>query len=242
MDERELETMLRDAVGDPPPASFTAGDVAARSARETARFRMRLATGSALAVLALAGAGIVGVLGPGMTSLHRAGSDSAGSAVSPEGGQPEAGAERHHTGDLAPGNDSPPMQGGEASALSKPQVAEDASGCLQVDRELAFALADELPATASHATAPEPGNGPCAEGGGRAAYRVRDGAASGLVSAAFVPARTEFRLATVEGRLHAQARTVSGGTVLVLSDPAPGAAAPLGDDLQRIADALAADR
>lgn len=249
MDERELEALLRDAVGEPPTASFTAGDVAARSARESARFRMRVATGGALAVLVLAGAGMVGVLGPGMDSLHRSGSDAAvasapgrRSADSPEAGQPGVGAERPKTGDHVPDHDSSPMQGGEESAQAEPQVAEDASGCHQVDRELAIALAGELPDTASHAAAPVPGNGPCVEGGERAAFRVREGAASGLVSTAFVPSGTEYRIATVAGRRHAEARTVSGGTLIVISDPDPDAPAPVSDDLQRIADALAADR
>ncbi|MGH3518248.1 MAG: hypothetical protein ACRDQ7_12685 [Haloechinothrix sp.] len=250
MDERELETLFRDAAGDAPLPTFSAGDIAARSARETARRRMRVATTGAFAVLVLAGAGLVGVLGPGLDSVDESGQGvtSAESGDHPSGesgdaGQPEAQQGRQDSSDQrGPGSYSAPMQGGEEDSKADPQVATGTSGCHQVDRELAIALADELPSTASTAAAPQRGDGPCAEGGGRAAFRVREGAAVGLLSVAFLPYGAEFRFTPPDDAAYVQARTASGGTLFALSNPDAGSSAPLTDDLRRIADTLAADR
>ncbi|MGH3450417.1 MAG: hypothetical protein ACRDQW_06735, partial [Haloechinothrix sp.] len=216
MDERDLEELFRDVPGDAPAPTFSAGDVAACSTREAARRRMRIATAGAAAVLVLAGAGIVGILGPGLD-------DSGRSMVA--GGQPEA-----------PGSFSAPMQGGVDAQKAEPDATTGTPGCHQVHPELATALADELPATVATAAAPQPGDGPCAEGGGRAAYRVREGAAVGLVSVAFVPSGTRFQLILPEDAVHVEARTAGGGTLIAISNPDTGSAPPVADDLQRIAD------
>lgn len=239
MAEHDVARLLRDAVGEAPPAGFSAGDVAARSVRETARFRMRVATAGAFTVLALAGGGMVGFLGFGPPSDNSTSADS--SAVSGgeadreqslQMGQPGAASARQDRSTEDAG--AAPLQGGAESA--------DTLGCQKVDRELALALASELPATASRSPAAEPGHVPCADGGGTAAYRVDDGVAKGLISAGFVPSGLLFRVSAPEGRAYAEARTPSGGTLLVLSDPTGDSTAPLAGDLQRIADALAAGR
>lgn len=157
MDEHKLSELLRDAVADAPPPTFDQNDVARESTRQRVRVRNGILTGSALGVALLAGA----------TALSVAlwtGTDSSG--------QPNAAA-----GENAPGNGSAaPYEleekraadepGGDATAdsNSSPESrkqgrtsGEDAgpagpgstpSGCEQADRELAAALAGELPAAA----------------------------------------------------------------------------------------------
>lgn len=239
MDEHDVERLLRDAVGEAPPAGFSAGDVAARSVRETARFRMRVATAGAFTVLVLAGGGMVGFLGFGPPSETGTSADS--SALSSGEADREQNLQSGQPGEMSARQErsakdagAAPLQGGAESA--------DTLGCQEVDRELALALASELPATASRSPEAEPGRVPCADGGGTAAYRVDDGVAKGLISAGVVPSGLQFRLSAPEGRAYAEARTPSGGTLLVFSDPEGGSKAPLAGDLQRIADALAAGR
>ncbi|OLF09476.1 hypothetical protein BLA60_20180 [Actinophytocola xinjiangensis] len=155
MDEHKLSELLRDAVADVPPPTFDQGDVVRESARQRVRRRNGLLTGSALGVALLAGA----------TALSVAlwtGTDSSG--------QPNAA-----SGDSAPGNGTTaPYELEEEKAADAPSAGGDTnsspesrkqgrtsgeeagpagpgstpSGCEQADRELAAALAGELPAAA----------------------------------------------------------------------------------------------
>lgn len=109
--------------------------------------------------------------------------------------------------------------------------AEGASGCEQVDRELATALAGEFPATA--AAEPAPGRD-CPTGARVAGFHVTDGDRTGVVSVTLVPAGTPVPL----GATAAQHGTASGGTLVVTSSPDPGSAPPFQSDLPRIATAL----
>lgn len=245
MDERELETLFREAPGEAPPATFDAADVAAASRRATARHRMRVATAASFAAVVLAGGALFATIGPLSDGDERA----AVSAQMDEGAakaQPNSADARQESGGLGLSREPTPKQGGEDSSLdaADPEAAERTSGCESVDRKLADALAGELPVGPSRAPDPVPGIGPCVDGGSNAAYEVVDGEASGLISVAIIPASDEPVASTAEGsrtRL-AKTRTGSGDIVVVSSKPAPGSPAPLAGELQRIADAIAAGR
>lgn len=248
MDERELETLFREAPGEAPPATFDAADIEAASRRATARHRMRVATAASFTALVLTGGALFATIGP-----LSGGEQGAGTAVSAQMGesadraQPNSADARQESGGLGLSREAAPKQGGEDSSLdaADPEVADRTYGCESIDRKLADALAGELPVGPSRAPDPVPGIGPCVDGGSNAAYEVSDGEASGLISVAIIPASGDeamaFRDEDSRTRV-AQART-DGGLVLVSSKPAPGSpAAPLPDELQRIADAIAAGR
>ncbi|MQA62608.1 MAG: hypothetical protein GEU86_14200 [Actinophytocola sp.] len=251
MDERELETLFREAPGEAPPATFDAADVAAASRRATARHRMRVATAASFTALVLAGGALFATIGP-----LSGDEQGAGTAVSAQMGesadepQPNSADARQESGGLELSREAAPKQGGEDSSLdaADPEVAERTYGCESIDRKLADALAGELPVGPSRAPDPVPGIGPCVDGGSNAAYEVSDGEASGLISVAIIPASDgeAMALSDEDSRTRmAQARTDggSGDIVVVSSKPAPGSpAAPLPDELQRIADAIAAGR
>src|SRR5262245_54904866 len=61
MDENKLTELLRDAVADTPPPTFTHADVTRESDRQRLRRRNGLMTGSAFGVAVLAGATALGV-------------------------------------------------------------------------------------------------------------------------------------------------------------------------------------
>ena len=71
MDEKRLAELLKDAVADTPPPTFTQSDVTRESERQRVRRRNGLLTGSAFGVAVLAGATALGVAlwtGPGSPS------------------------------------------------------------------------------------------------------------------------------------------------------------------------------
>lgn len=227
MDDRELETLFRAAPGDAPPAPFGTAEVLAASRRATARARMRIATACSVAVLALAGGGIFAVMWP------TAGDDESASVTSIEGtGQPRADSVRQESGNRA--RLSAPKQGDAAAALDA-----RTPGCERADRDLADALAGELPVVprpADAAVSPL-----CSDSVRWAAYLVRDGEHRGTVSVTLAPDGTDLRLDLPESSRLAQVPARQGGSVYVLSVPDEGSAAPLADQLQAIAEAIAAD-
>lgn len=247
MDERELETLFREAPGEAPPATFDAADVAAASRRATARHRMRVATAASFTALVLAGGALFATMGP-LSGGDEQAAISTQMDENADRAQPDSAEARQHSGGLGMSREPAPKQGGEDSSRDAvdPEAAKRTSGCESVDRKLADALAGELPVGPSRAPDPVPGIGPCVDGGSNAAYEVADGEASGLISVAIIPAANDAPMAsTAEGsrtRL-AQTRTGSGEIVVVSSRPARGSpAAPLAGELQRIADAIAAGR
>jgi hypothetical protein len=238
MDDRELESLFREAPGDTPAPTFDATDIASRSRKATARKRSIVALTSSFGVLVLAGLGTIGVL----VNMDLSGEETgvAGSAASDTGtefavpGQPEGGSGRLPNTGPAPQDfpNAPPKQGGDVQG-------ESTSGCDQVDRKLAIALAGELPVAVPVSEA-EAGR-LCSPGWRSAGFQVRDGAASGIVSATVVPVGTTVQLAEQpEGTVFAEQRTASGATVLVLSVPDAGGMAPFADAVEPIAAELAA--
>jgi hypothetical protein len=235
-DESDLRTLFANAPGDPPPPAFDAGDVVAASRRVTARRRRVIAAACACVVLVLGG---VGIIGSALTASPQSGTMMAKGSGGAERtndltaeGQPGDGPERH-SGTTAPGFPTPsPQQGGAENGRNGPR-ADSTFGCDKVDRELATALAGELPVTV--AAAPVPGH-VCSTGIRSAGFPL----SGGTVSVAVVPAGARAP-ATPPGVARAERPAASGGIVLVISTPeGPGAAPPFAADLGRIAAALAA--
>lgn len=218
MDEKELEVLFREAPGEPPPPGFTLGDVTTASIRATARRRSVLLLTAACLVAVLSAAGIAGV------SYFR--STSAGPA------QPVAAPERPPQASPDP----PSLQGSDAGGKDGPR-AEGTSGCEKVDRELATALAGELPATG--ATGAQPGR-LCPTATRSAGFHVTDGERSGVVSVTLFPAGMTASVPLLtDGTVPAKQRTASGGVLVVLSTPDEGSAAPFEAQLPAVAATLA---
>jgi hypothetical protein len=234
MDEQELRSLFSAAPGDAPSPTFGREDVVRASRRQTVRHRNRITAGVSAAALVVAGFGAYGVLSggtPGLTSAK----DNAVSAQSDSGsGQPGPGAARPEIGGESPNFSSqPPRQGGSGDGKTG-QLAEGASGCAQVDGELAIALAGELPGHFSAAQA-SPGSA-CTTASRSAGFPVP----GGEVAAAVYPKG----LATVvksqpAGTVTARMSTGSGGTLVLVSVPEAGSAAPYADQVDAFARTLA---
>lgn len=219
MDEHELSDLFRVAPGDPPPPTFDLDDVIAASARARARRRTALITATACVVVALAAFGV-----SRLPFTDTAVSSTSHLALGQRGDA---------SGRLPNASTAPSLQGSGGTGEDGPR-AESTSGCEKVDRELATALAGELPDTG--VSGPEPGQ-VCPVGSRSAAFRVIDGDRRGVVSVALAPQGTTVTLDL--GGATARETTSSGGAIIVSSTPDPGSAPPLPADLDRIARALA---
>lgn len=240
MDEKKLAELLKDAVADAPPPTFTATDVARESGRQRVRHRNGVLAGSAFGVAVLAGATALGVAlwtGPGSTTNSAAeqlstsngngnaapyelpDEDNEESAPTQRGGAPDFPSETPKQGGYPDGN------GGPAGPAGIP------SGCEQVDRELAAALAGELPAAASvEVDDAVPVLVSCPQGATGAAYDISGGRVSVLLMP--VGGMVDPGVSGVQ----ADAPLDDGRQVLVVSEPdEPDGAAPFGSEIQRIA-------
>lgn len=220
MDERELTELFRDAPGEPPEPSFSLHDVTSAARRDSRR--RRAVTGVAVAVALVAGGG--GALGAVLSGNPM---DTAVTAQAPAH-SPAPGVEERS------GNGQGDLPGAVGSEQVSPRVGDPTAGCAHVDSRLAGALARELDMSPAGAAA-APLCGPGVRG---AAFKV----AGGRVSAMVVPGDAAVQPASQpEGTAVAERGTAGGGTVLVVSNPAPGStAAPLAGEVDRIAAALAA--
>ncbi|HKS45562.1 MAG TPA: hypothetical protein VJT49_10695 [Amycolatopsis sp.] len=223
MDERELGTLFRAAPGDPPPSTFTLEDVTAASARATARRRSTLIMTLSCVVVVLVGFGLFR-WGPSTGT-----NTTSGSAQVITGGQPAQAPER-----LPNASTPSPLQGSDGTGEAGPR-AEGTTGCDKVDRELAIALAGELPVTG--ASGPSPGR-VCTTGSRSAGFQVTDGDRKGFLSVTLLPAGVAVPVEP--GAMTAQELAASGATLVISSTPDPGGAPPFQTDLQRVAVALAA--
>ena len=207
MDEKELETLFRAAPGDPPPPGFTLTDVTKASARARARRRSAVIAAAACVVALLGAAATAGV-------TYFRGTETQTQSAQPAPARP-------------PGVLSGPSPNGPR--------AESTSGCDKVDRELATALAGEIPATGL--AGPSPGR-VCTTDARSAGFHVTDGERSGFVSVTVFP--SAFALNPFgDGTVLAEQQTASGGSLVVLSTPDAGSAAPLESRLPQLAAALA---
>ena len=229
MDDRELETLFAAAPGEPPPATFGASDVVAASKRAQARRRSVIAVTCSCLVVLLAGAGVFTVIARVSSVSSTGGFAAANAPVSAQSGatgQPGGSPIRPPNTGVDQGFPSQsPMQGGDESGKNGPRV-ESASGCDKVDRELATALAGELPGTEVTAAT----TGTICPTGSRSAGFPFDG---GVVSVALIPPGVAGQ---PSGGLHAVAQASSGWTVVVQSLPQSSLTQ---SDVERIAQALA---
>ncbi|KAA9161083.1 hypothetical protein FPZ12_015070 [Amycolatopsis acidicola] len=215
MDEKELAELFRSAPGEPPAPRFSLDSVKSGSARAKARRNQFALLVTTCLVLLLGTAGVVG-----LTYFRGGESSSAQPANAPE----------RPPGILS----APSASQGTAGTGEDGHSADSTSGCDKVDRELATALAGELPATGR--TGPFPGQ-VCVTGARSAEFHVQQG----FVTAALIPRGTAVPAASEPGSAVAQQRAaISGGTIVVISVPGPGGTAPLADQLTRIAADLAA--
>lgn len=252
MDERELQELFHDAPGEAPPPSFGVTDVAAASKRATARHRMRVATASSAAVLVLVGGGLFATYGlgggnggnTGGTADELAASAPEFDAQSPR--QPSSGDGRQQNGDSEAADAASSKQGDEANEKSGPGVART-ERCAAVDRQLATALAGELPVDpTSDAVLGQdavPGQFECPDIQRQAAYRVSDDGRVGTVSVALTSPETVRAMSRANSRElsrapQARATTDDGRVILVMSI-GDADDSPYADELQKIADALA---
>lgn len=252
MDEHKLAELFRDAVRDAPPPSFDEGDVRSASYRATARRRSSLALGSTMAVVLVFGgvavsAGIFSTDDKASTSGSAAGAplenpeSAPGETMSPYGLPPDA-----EPGGQATDRGGPPpksipedssTQGDETPGSASLSAGGTPTGCGPVDRELAVALAGELPVAAG--TQPSPAPGDCPVGAKGASYLVRDGGKYGVFSVVVVPkdSAAPANLGTAAS-LQVSRNTKTGATVHVVSEPEQGSATP---PFPEKLDAVAAD-
>lgn len=230
MDERELGELFRSVPGEPPPPSFDESDVAHASHRITVR--RRAIAGAAAAVVLLGGGGVVAgsiLGGDGGDRMVVAGSDpSTTGGTEPRIAQPGDGTSRPHEGqpDIQGLPSAEPKQGGTTDG-------DRTRRCDQVDRELATALAGELPVTASDAS---PGR-ICPKGTTSASFRVEGSA----LTAVLVPEGIQLQLpaGTTDGEITEQ-RTASGSTLMLVDEPLTRSGAG-GPDVDRLAERVAGD-
>ncbi|MQA10738.1 MAG: hypothetical protein GEU98_19725 [Pseudonocardiaceae bacterium] len=241
VDDRKVAELFRDAASDAPPPSFDVEDVLAASGRARARQRAAVLSGSALGIVVLVGGVVVGT-----NVLNGAGDSESGSAgVAAE--QPSTTGSKMTPYGLPKGGNpqesvptQSPKQGGDESGDVGPRTGSTLRGCEKVDRELAVALAGELPATPSGRNA---GNLRCEQGARSAGFQVTVDGKLGQVSVLLMPDQPSDTRPWTGARPHAEhaQRAASGGrTVVVLSEPPSGGTeAPYADRLGRIAAGIA---
>jgi hypothetical protein len=235
MDEQELRSLFSAAPGDSPDSTFSQDDVVRESHRQTVRRRNRITAGVSAAALVVVGFGAYGLLSGGTSGSLTAGKDNAVSAQSGAGsGQPDPSVARPQVGGESPNfSSTPPQQGGSGDGKTG-HLAEGASGCEEVDGELAIALAGELPGhfTASQAS---PGSA-CTTASRSAGFPVP----GGEVAAAVYPKGISVGFKSQPaGTASARVATASGGTLVLVSVPQAGGAAPYAAQVGQFARELA---
>lgn len=247
VDEKKLTELFKDVVADTPPPTFTHADVTRESERQRVRRRNGLLTGSAFGVAVLAGATALGValwtgeVSPSqVTSAEGDGAPGNGTAAPyelPDGDAKAAAPTERGQEGFPP---ETPKQGGSSEGNGGPAGPTGTpSGCEQVDRELAAALAGELPATAiPDADAALPVSFTCPANARGAMFTLPDGQISVLL---LPPGTTMIFDSSVGSKFgNASVPTSTGGTVEVVSVPAAyGDPIPYVSELNSFATAIA---
>ncbi|GLW92310.1 hypothetical protein [Actinokineospora globicatena] len=249
MDERKISDVFNAAVGDVPPPSFEHGDVLAQSARLTRR-RNSLVAGSALGFALLVGGVTTGVAlwaGPSGASDNNSAAQAPVSALEGNANPLPSEVKTDSPRIAGAGEDSPsstPKQGGSMTGDVGTSADGTPGGCGAADRELAAALAGELPSAVSRG---EVRGSPlsCPSGSRSAAFEVADGPRRGLVSIMLTPAGTGQMVQPPWGDRPSAAGSVvsanSGATIVLSIEGVTGSAAPpiTEDDLRVVAGKLA---
>jgi len=236
MDEQELRSLFSAAPPEAPAPTFTQDDVVRESRRQTVRRRNRITTGVSAAALVVVGFGAYGLLSGGTPeSMTAAGDGVMSSQSGPGSGQPGISPARPEIGGESPNFSSePPRQGGDQGGKTG-HLAEGASGCEEVDGELATALAGELPGHVA-GTPAVPG-GACSTVSRSAGFPVAGGEVSAAVYPKGVPVVFKSQPA---GTVTAQVATASGGALVLVSVPSSGGTAPYAGQVETFAHHLAA--
>jgi len=230
MDENDLKALFRDAPGDAPSSTFDTADVVRASKRATARRRNGIAVACSALVLVLAGVGMFGVLGGTELQMGSA-AKSDDEAAAPK--QPGAASVRPQDGESSNFSNPPPQQGGDGPEKTGQLSAEGTYGCDQVDRELATALAGELPVPVDVAKS-TPGD-ICSTGARSAGFQVP----GGTVSTAVYPAGASVPVLPT-GAAEGRRTTAKGSLVIVVSlGDGTGGSAFSAADVDRFAAVLA---
>jgi hypothetical protein len=238
VDERKLTELFKDAVGAAPPASFGTGDVQRASRRATERRRTAIVSGSVLAVVLLGGGVVTGVALSGETMNSNASAPMVASSGQGDSGgtmydngpasAPSARAESGHPNDRPEG----PKQGGSPTGSAGLSAGSTPGGCEEADRELAAALASELPAAAqAKVGAEQPVPFSCPPGSRAASFKVVDGPRAGTLSVVLAPPGSTPGIAPlgagVPGTVNRNAPALrSGGMVYIVSQPGHELAEP----------------
>jgi hypothetical protein len=244
MEESKLSELLRDAVADAPPPTFDQHDVARESERQRTRVRNGILTGSALGVALLAGATALSVaLWTGSNSAEQsnaAASDSAGGnantapyelddegrAAAPRTDGGEGGGDTNSSPESRKQGRASDEEAGPAGPGSTP------SGCEQADRELAAALAGELPAAAL------PDTPDCEPGLTSVTFTLPDG----VITVMLLDQGTMLGATDQTGQVteQAEASTEDGRTVVIYSGTSSPGTPPYSGELDDLARRVAA--
>ena len=230
MDEPRLTELFRDAADsaghNAPPASFSHEDVVAGSRRAQQRAR-RLQTGAiAVVLVGLAGAGVVST---GVFNTSRAGSTTLA--------QPAPAASPEATTEGAPGADS------RAAAPFGARKRDARGSCAAPDGALFDQLAELVPAVRGATPRPVSDEAYCPAGARGVEVDVTDGNAHGTLRVLLSPPGSLGGGSNIQTGGGSQSTTTSstrgGGSLSVTSSSRSGDA-PYGDDLDDLADKLAA--
>ncbi|WP_018686677.1 hypothetical protein [Actinokineospora enzanensis] len=248
MDEGKISQLFQDAVRDVPPPTFGGDDVTAESARLNRR-RTGIITGSALALVVLAGGAtaVVALSGSGSSGNN---SVAAAPMATPDSNETTAPNEVPSDAPrIAAGSDSgspsaTPKQGGSPGGEVGPGADGTQNGCGPADRELAAALAGELPSAVSH-TDPQSSPLACPAGSRSAAMPITDGPRRGIISIMLTPKGTaQVQQPPWGDRQNAEGIVVvakSGATLVLSVEGVRGSVAPpvIGEQLKELADKVA---
>jgi hypothetical protein len=247
VDEKKLRDVFRDAVPDAPPPTFNLGDVRAESGAQRTRHRNLLLGGSGLTIAVIAGVTVLGVAlwkstdtqdaaTAGNAPMVDASSGNNGSGASDVPGKaqsprsPSGGAELNSVPTESPKQGGPPT-----GSAGPPGPGGTLQGCGQADRELAAALAGELPAAA-----PQNANAVCPNGSRSFAVQVTDNGHTGTITVVLTPPGTNVDFPVTgspQGTVVGTGILKDGRRLFVITEPAEGqAVAPKDGDVQGIAE------
>jgi hypothetical protein len=251
MDEKKLRDVFRDAVPEAPPATFALGDVRAESGKQRTRHRNLLLGGSALGIAVLTGATVLGVALWKSTDTQNSAATAGAPMVDassgnngnrpndvPNDGQPPRAASGGAEKDKSVPTESPKQGGAPTGNAGPTGLGGTPRGCGQADRELAAALAGELPAAARQE--PRDANVACPNGSHAFAVQAQESGRTGVLTIVVTPPGTNVDFPVTgspQGVVVGTGMVKDGRRVFVITEPADGTnQAPFDTQVQDIAD------